>query len=226
MNPSRRPPVSAAATGQVRQLCQQLAAEAAQIIAAAEALPPAMVRAALSKNPIRCRQGMRHVERAMPIRPVWVGQRGYAWRFLRPLGDTIEVQAVLLGAKNRPAVSIESFGLNCCRHAIGRLLDRTGFVADPVRALFEAHDALMRLEPDDGRQVFDLPALPLPAAGGCFLTVREPLDDRPMLSARTWIAADQRYRDQDQSMEIWARFLANDVTHENDYKAMKSKEVQ
>lgn len=225
MKPDRRPPVSAAASGQLRQLYKQLAADAARITAAAETLPPAMVEAALSKNPIRCRQALRHVKRRMPVAPIWQAPRQAAWRFLRPLGDEVAVAVVLLGARNRERVSVEAFGLRFCHHALGRLLDRTVFAADPVRVMLEAHDSLLALDPEDGRQLFDLPRLPLPPAGGCFLAVPESLDDRPMLSARTWIAADQTYPDQQQNLEVWRRFLSNDVPPDKDYNGMKSKEI-
>jgi len=77
-------------------------------------------------------------------------------------------------------------------HAIGRLLDRSGFRADPIVAIFAAHDALLALAPPEGSQVYGLPSVVLPAYNGAFLatTCRTGNNDSPLAIFRTWVNGD------------------------------------
>jgi hypothetical protein len=148
---------------------------------------------------------------------------GAVWRFLQPvdalpiLGDR-ENEApragiVVMGmVATRPGrlVRAQTFGIGFSLHALGRLLDRSAFRADPIAAMLEAHNAVAALNLEDGERVFGLAAVELPAAAGAFLATpcRFGSDSIPMAVARTWIAGGQTFPQQDQHLEAWRRLLA------------------
>jgi hypothetical protein len=105
----------------------------------------------------------------------------------------------------------EPFGLAVTRHALERLMDRSGFAVDAVAALCEAHDALLRVDSDTGSRLFDIDRLTLPAGSGGFLctTRRFGPDNAPLAIARTWIDEDQAKPRQANDLSIWSRFLSN-----------------
>ena len=210
----KRVPVSREAHGRIRLLHRALAADADRIADAIEALPPAMVRAALSKE-IRSRAALRHVIQRMPASLVWQAPRQAGWRFLAPVEpDDVEMRVVLLGAVNRPSVCVESFGLRFSRHALGRLLDRTSLRADPIAAMLGAHDHLLGLDPREGNRIFELPKILIPAAQGAF--VAEPSarsgNNPPLASCRTWISSDETFPDQDRILVAWQDLAKTDDT--------------
>jgi hypothetical protein len=104
----------------------------------------------------------------------------------------------------------ETFGVAFTAHAIGRLLDRSGFRADPVAAMLEAHGALTHLDPEDGERIYDLQTtVELPAAGGAFLTTPGRFGPRetPLAIARTWVDGDQLHADQAGKLAKWRALL-------------------
>jgi hypothetical protein len=72
------------------------------------------------------------------------------------------MMGVIAGMKKAPCRA-HLFGAAFSAHSLGRLLDRTGFQSDPVKAMHAAHDALLALPVEEGSRLFDLPGFPLPA---------------------------------------------------------------
>jgi hypothetical protein len=203
-------PVSAEARGRLRKLLADLQREADAIKRAVHALPLATVAASQQKATVGARHAYANIARKIPADLVWHGPREAAWRFLAPDVHGVGVMVVLLGAPGRPKICVETFGLSFTRHSLGRLLDRSGFSADPAVAMREAHDGLMALAPADGERVFALPELVLPGARGCFLAVPQMRNSTgsPMATCWTWLDRDQTFPDQARDLEAWREVLA------------------
>ena len=206
--PEPRPPLSAEARGRLRVLWAQLEVDADRIEAAARRVPPALARDARRAFGRRADAALAHIVDSIPVLPIARDRRTAAWRYMRPVGDArrsaVRVMALLLNAHGLPGLSMQAFGLEVSRHALGRLLDRSQFRADPVRAVLEAHASLLNLTPAEGDRLFSLPAFPLPAERGAFLVSLNGAEDRPMALARTWIDGDQLFDDQQKHIDNWS----------------------
>jgi hypothetical protein len=210
-----RPPVSAEAFGVLRMLWKQLEADAARITKAVEAVPPAMAAAAVRKG-IGSRAAIDRVCGRLPIPLMARTRRRAVWRFLAPIDraepPALAVKGILLGAANRPPLTIEDFGLMITRHSLGRLYDQAGAGADLPAAIIEAHNHLAVLPPSEGGKVFALNEITLPAGPGVFLVrPRGHGDDAPMMIAKTWISNDQLGQAQSRDVATWAEFVAASV---------------
>ena len=65
------------------------------------------------------------------------------------------MMGVIAGMKKAPCRA-HLFGAAFSAHSLGRLLDRTGFQSDPVKAMHAAHDALLALPAEEGNRLFDI----------------------------------------------------------------------
>jgi hypothetical protein len=157
----------------------------------------------------------------MPRAPDLRLPRCVGWRFLQPVAGLPPAQhgppepprpslvmMVILAGHKLPPCRLRSFGLAVTSHCIGRIISRSPG-SEPVREIFAAHNALMALSIDTGREILQLPEFLLPAAGGAFLCkprIYGPLDD-PLCVAATFVSSDQCYPQQTNELEAWSRFL-------------------
>ncbi|MGD0108481.1 MAG: hypothetical protein ABSC06_31240 [Rhodopila sp.] len=127
-----------------------------------------------------------------------------------PQAGFVIMGVVIAGNKNRE-VRIETFGMAATEHAVARLLDRSGFRADPVATMLEAHAALTEVDQDNGQRMFDLKNAQLPTATGAFLATpgRFGPDAAPLMVCRTWLPADQLFEDQAGTREAWRILLSH-----------------
>jgi hypothetical protein len=106
----------------------------------------------------------------------------------------------------------EPFGLFVSEHALGRMVDRAPTETDPVKAVLQAHDALMALHPTEGDRIFALDDITLAAGPGAFLVSPGTMPDgSPMATARTWIFDGQAFDDQTLHIRDWRRLLTAPV---------------
>jgi hypothetical protein len=213
-------PVSAEARGRTRAMCAALDATATRIGAGISRLPLRATNPACWKGPIGTARALDRIAGAMPVPPDLRGPAVAIWRYLAPVSTLpsmdpdetpkpgVVVMAVIARRRGR-MVRCESFGAAYTLHAIGRLLDRSGFRADPIAAMMESHNALTVLPTHEGTQIFDLRNVELPAAGGAFLASpgRFGPDAAPLAIARTWVAGTMTFPQQDRHLEAWRELL-------------------
>ena len=204
-------PISNSARGQLRQLWRSLRTDADLVIGVATSLPAPMVQAALRKG-VGASKAMGRILDRMPP-PIQCSPRQAVWRLLIPAGEdeppSIAVQAILLGARNRPAICIEPFGLLVTRHALARIIDRSGGTVDPVAATIEAHNRLLALSPEDGEKLFQLQQLLLPAGPGVFLVSPRPRSghEGPSAICKTWVSNDHLWDNQSRDVAAWRAWV-------------------
>jgi hypothetical protein len=223
--------ISAEARGRLRVLVALLENDARRIEAATDKLPGRLLRDFERKGHVGAHRALMRVLAGVPIRPFYSEGRSLAFRYLAPAPvipaaagmpvdqadqqPAVLVKIVMLNAGGgRPRMTREPFGIGYTTHALGRLLDRSTFSADPVAAMFEAHDALLVLPPVEGARIFDRAELPVPAAGGAFLTSPRRIGaaEAPLAVARTWINRDLLRDEQDAHLATW-RTLVDQVKH-------------
>ena len=203
-------PISTEARRRLRLLSAELAANAARIELAARWIPAELTRDARRKFSKGAASAVEQIVRSIPVPPLVRDCRSATWRYLRssPERRAIDVRALVLNGEGPPGLRRRSFGLTLSQHALGRLLDRSLMKADPVRAALEAHDALLALDPNEGRRLFALPKFLLPGRGGAFLMAPSCADgDMALAIARTWIHHDQLDADQQLHADAWAQLL-------------------
>ena len=152
-------PVSAQAIGQVRLLRRRLADTAARLEAAAGSVPRAVVHRATFRSHRLAAPDWARILAAMPApyRRDHAGRLAQ-WRLLRPAGRLLEVgdtlggdtavlvKSLTFGRVNGAAGLVEHpWGLAFTDHALCRLLERSGYAADPEAVMHEAHEALLAL---------------------------------------------------------------------------------
>lgn len=202
--------ISTEARRRLRLLSAELRAHASRIELAAQRVPEDLTRDARRKFSKGAAQAVDRIVRTIPAQLLLRDGRSAAWRYLRPTPEhrAIDVMVMLLNAYGKPGLRKQQFGLSVTYHALGRVLDRSVMMGDPVRAIFEAHDALLVLEPTDGDKLFELQSFLLPADRGSFVVVPDRADnDLPMAVARTWLDADQLFPDQEAHVAAWGRLL-------------------
>ena len=206
VSPDRGSAISTQARGVLRRLWVDLEARSAKMVSASEAVPKELLRSLKHKGAVGADRARFRIISAMPERPIHVDTRQVLWRILVPHDDHISVEALGVGLYGSGAFRQENFGLSITKHALGRLLDRSRFTCDPVTAMLSAHDALLALQHDEGRRVYALPTVTLPAGDGVFLaTPRTPTpeNDDPFAVCRTWIASSQLWDDQEADVALW-----------------------
>lgn len=175
-----------------------------------------MASAAVRKG-VGATAALNRVCNRLPMPPVSRAPRRAVWRFLQPLQGpeppAIAVRAALLGAENRPPLTIENFGMLVTRHALARLFDQFNGT-DLCGAIIEAHNALLTLPPQEGEELFALNNIVLPAGPGAFLV--EPRarlgTDAPMAVCKTWLSNDQLREHQLRDLATWSEFVASSAT--------------
>jgi hypothetical protein len=200
-------------------------ADAKRIEAAADRLPPGLARDILRKGKVGSARAMARVLAGLPVHPFHHRGHELAFRYLKPGKDvppaidapvemrdaqaSIAVWGILVNAGGRSRISREPFGVCFTAHALGRLLDRSCFAADPTEAMLEAHNALIALGPVEGSQAFNLDDLPVPACNGAFLTSPRRIgpQESPLAVARSWLAGDQLRGGTAASVSMWEAFL-------------------
>ena len=205
-------PITAEARGQLRLLRNALAARAQALAAASEAVPRDLLRSVKHKTSAGRDRAMAHILSLMPAAPLRVEKRAALWRMLVPEGDMIIVRAVGFGVLGTGGWSNEPFGLAYSAHALGRLLDRTNFMAEPSTAMIEGHDALLRLQPEEGYAAYALASLTLPACRGAFLVTPDPQRDHPFATAATWLSPEQLWQDQENDLKAWNTLASSEPT--------------
>ena len=215
--------VSAEASGKLRLLTARLEVEARKIEQAADKVPRRLLRDLALKAEIGRARTLARILAAMPLRPFHCDGRSVAFRYLKPLPAVpaaagaeaeapdgqpcVAVFAVLVNSAGRPRMSREPFGACFTRHALGRLLDRSGMRADPVQAMLTAHDELAALGAQRGAETFGQRDFLLPCGGGCFSGRPRKIGSRqsPLFVARTWIDVDMTGADQSERLAEWHR---------------------
>jgi hypothetical protein len=221
-----RNPVSAEARGRVRLLWASLEADAARMEAAINRVPQKTRNPTTWKGRVGTERAIQRIVAAMPVAPELRGPQMVLWRYLAPVValPTVDdadaeptrpgfiVKAIIAGRRMRPCRP-ELFGAAFTVHAVGRLLDRSAFRADPTSAMLEAHAALAAVAPMDGDKLFDLDNLEMPAADGAFLATpcRIGPEESPLAVARTWVSTGQTHPQQDRHLAAWTEFLADPV---------------
>jgi hypothetical protein len=215
----RRAPISAQARGQLRRLFSNLVDDASRIGTAVASIQPSLVTDLQRKGGKGADRARSRLIAKINLPPLASDQRSLAWRFLKPVTALptddrsapprpgVLVQALLLGYSDRPRKAIEPFGLAITLHALGRLLDRSSFAEDPVKAIWNAHDALLALPSEEGSQLFKVANPSLPTGQGAFMARCEYLGRQrsPLAVARTWLPMDMLRDDQDAEMAAWRK---------------------
>jgi len=202
--------VTAQAIGQVRLLRQRLTGTAAQITAAAEGIPNRTLERAAFRSHKLAAPDWARILAAVPTPPYRRDQaaRLAQWRVLRPVGrlldagdrlggDTsIVVKSLAIGRIRGTAQRVEDlWGLAFADHALCRLLERSGFTADPEAAMHEAHGLLLGAPGDLAGVLGSEGQWAIPGGPGAFLaTLRRTDDGGPDLvaiTAETWVSSDQ-----------------------------------
>ena len=196
-------PVSAQARGQLRILRTALDSRAVALTEASERVPRDLLRSVKHKTTTGRDKAMAAILRMMPEAPLRTEKRAALWRTFVPQGEMIIVRAVGFGVLGTGGWTNEPFGLAYSAHALGRLLDRTNFMADPLTAMIEGHDALLSLQPEEGYAAYALASLTLPACLGAFLVTPDPQRDHPFATAATWLSPEQLWQDQENDLKAW-----------------------
>ena len=203
------PAASIEARRRLRLLREALDDRVKALSDAAASIPASTLRDVHFRTSRRRDQAMQAILRTMGERPMLQERRGAMWRLFRPIDGQIVVEALTFGLESAGFTQRE-FALGFNDHAILRLMDRTSFQIDPVLAMATAHSALLTLDPQEGRQMFELRDIRLPTECGMFLsTVRQATsaDDGPFTTARTWVGIDQMHDDQTEDLHAWERLL-------------------
>jgi hypothetical protein len=108
-------------------------------------------------------------------------------------------------------------GLIVTAHALGRMFDRGGFDLDGAAAIFDAHDALLVLNPEEGAALWALggSSIPLPAGPGFFVGGSRLVGDilPPVIICRTWLHDDQNAnRRRVSTVDAWRRLVSVTLT--------------
>ena len=197
--------VSAEATGRLRLLWRALEARSAALDAAAAGVPTEVLRGLRHKGPVGRERALARILKVMPAKPFRQEARMVLWRVLTPEQDAIRVDLLSVGF-GTGRFHRQPFGLAVSRHAIGRLLDRSGFIEDPADAILRAHDCLLGLTPEEGAAAFEVKSLTLPTKHGAFLVKpKAPAtdSDAPFSMASTWVFSGQTWADQDAEIAAW-----------------------
>jgi hypothetical protein len=211
------PPISAQASGLVRLLRQRLRTEARKLTAAADRIPEQLIAGVAFKRGIGAERAWGHLLARMPRPPHRMDRDEHIalWRLLRPVdavminpadGEDIGDQAIVaswlaIGRGRGRAVRREGpWGASFTNHALGRLLERTGFQADPVAVMLAAHDALLSASTGCARTMVGERLWAIPAGPGAFLTTVRGLtldgDALVLATAETWVSDDQLWPQQ------------------------------
>jgi hypothetical protein len=216
-----RTPISSEARGRIRMLLGALEADAKHITTALGKLPLTVRNPSCWQGKIGAERAIEKLARALPIKPEIRNASGACWRFLQPVAELPGVAeqeggspragvvvTAILAARRGGLIRAQSFGAGFTVHALGRLLDRSNFKADPAAAMLESHAALAALDPAEGRRVFELPTIELPAWSGAFLaSPARCADGAPIWLSLTWVAGSQTYPQQDRHLEAWRTLL-------------------
>jgi hypothetical protein len=160
----------------------------------------------------------------MPCPPDLLLPRFVFWRHLCPLSEIpdaadepaqqcIAVEAVTARQK-KPARKPELLSLIVMAHAVGRMFDRGGFDLDGAAAIFDAHNALLVLTPEDAALwALEDSSIPLPAGPGFFVGESRVVDDiqPPVIICRTWLHDDQVSARRVANAEAWRLLLAKSL---------------
>jgi hypothetical protein len=223
---ARRTPVSHEARGLVRRLMDEAEADAARIERAAQSIPTAWMDGTRWKGTKGSKRVIERICARMPRPPDLLLPRVALWRYLRPLSEIpdtgdepaqpcIAVKVVIAG-HGRPPLGPALLGLIVTAHALGRLFDRGGFDLDAGAAIFDAHDALLVLSPEEGAALWALadPSIPLPAGPGFFVGESRLMGDvqPPVIICRTWLHEDQSAnRRRVSTVDAWRRLVSKSL---------------
>jgi len=207
--------VTAQALGQVRLLRRRLADAAAQLTTAAEGIPNATLERAAFRSHKLAAPDWTRILNAMPA-PYRRDQaaRLAQWRVLRPVGRLLDtgdrlggdtsvvVKSLAMGRIRGTVQRVEDlWGLAFADHALCRLLERSGFTADPEAAMHEAHELLLCAPGSLSGVLGSEGQWAIPGGPGAFLaTLRRTNDGEPDLvaiTAETWVSSDQLYPEQE-----------------------------
>lgn len=187
----------------------RLDTEADALAKAASKLSPEVVAALAFKGAPGRMRALHRILASMPSPPTFIDSAGryVCWRYFRPqatvlVGDedkqdsALIVSALVIGlARGRPTRYEMPWGLIVSSHALGRLLQRTGFKANLVSTMVEAHSALIAAPAGVGQTMVDEADWAVPTVGGAFLTTVRLLNDTSeaiaLLTAKTWIEDDR-----------------------------------
>jgi hypothetical protein len=218
----RRTPVSHEARGLVRLLMERAEAESARIERAVRSLPVTWMDGTRWKGTTGSKRVIERICARMPRPPDLLVPRAVFWRYLCPLSEIpdaadepaqqcIAVKAVI-ARHRKPARKPELCGLIVTTHALGRMFDRGGFDLDAVNAIFDAHNALLVLTPEEGAALWALgdTTIPLPAGPGFFVGESRIVGDiqPPVIICRTWLHDDQVSARRAANAEAWRLLLA------------------
>ena len=203
-------PISTEAQGRLRLLYARVGADADRIEAAARRVPKKLRDDVRHKFNRGAEKALAEIARSIPAPLLWNDGRRALWRYLALAAGGrlgVAVRVLTLDAAGLPGMSTSEFALTVTHHALARLLDRSGFAADPVQAVLQAHDALKDLDAEEATRLFALGEFLLPAAKGAFLLSSSPSNENnaPMSTAWTWVSDDQMYADQERYAAMWAQ---------------------
>jgi hypothetical protein len=198
----------AQAESEIRRLRKSLDDEATELLRAMQGIPTSEVAALAFKGSMGRKRALDRIRLRIPFTPMLLTERYAVWRFVRPTGPLLAegtgpargkqflVSALVVGlARGQATAKIVPWGMSFCSHAIMRLLYRSGFAADPVQAMLQAHDAARAASAECARPMLAEDSWAIPAAGGAFLATLLPMDDGGdtivVAQCGTWIGQDQ-----------------------------------
>jgi hypothetical protein len=219
-------PISSEARGKLRLVMARIEDDARKVEAATDRIPLPLLRDIALKGRVGAARSLARVLAVMPLRPFYSERGSVGFRYLAPAPEvppavgavaadadqqaSVVATIIMLNAGGgRPRLSREPFGAAFTTHALCRLLERSGFSVDPVQAMFEAHDALLALDPVAGALIFDRERLLVPTQSGGFIMSPRRVGAwaSPVAVARTWLDAGQLRDDQDTDLVRWRQLL-------------------
>jgi hypothetical protein len=190
-------------------------ADGRRVERAVDKIPTRVLRDVARKGKVGASRSMAKVLSSLPVAPILCADRAACWRYLAAVASVplakdeeatapdlqpaIVVRGIFINTDGRPGIRHDNFWLCVTRHAIGRLLDRSGGKVDVIKALYSAHDRVMGLAMSDaGQDAFATPDVLVPASGGMFLAQCRRIGPMQTITAiaRTWVDEGQAYDDQ------------------------------
>jgi hypothetical protein len=179
--------------------------DAARIESAFQSIPVAWMDGTRWKGTKGSKRVIERICARMPRPPDLLLPRVVLWRYLCPLSeipDAADEPAqpciavnVMIARHGSPPRGPMLLGLIVTAHALGRMFDRGGFDLDGAAAIFDAHNALLVLTPEEGAALWALEdsSIPLPAGPGFFLGESRLVGNiqPPVIICRTWLHDDQ-----------------------------------
>jgi hypothetical protein len=206
-------------------LLDRAEAESARIERAVRSIPVEWMDGTRWNGTKGSKRAIERIRARMPRPPDLLLPRAVLWRYLCPLSEIPDAAdepaqpciavKVVIARHRRPPSGPVLLGLIVTAHALGRMFDRGGVDLDAAAAIFDAHNALLVLTPEEGAALWALAdtSIPLPAGPGFFIGESRVVGDiqPPVIICRTWLHDDQASARRVANADAWRLLLAKSL---------------